>query len=408
MIADFLGIMALLFVALCVLFFTYRWPAVTKYLWLAFIVRAAAALVHYYVMPLPDSTADALKFEGFAWEWAQGGFGYVWTNFTGPSPYFISWIIALFYSVTERSMLLAQSLSVFMGTGTVLLGWLLIRELWGERAAVKAVWVLIFFPTLVLYSAITMREAYISFFLVLGMFGVVRWARSGSLRSILLAIFGFVGAYYFHGGMIIGLLIFLIIVLWRTLKRVFVGLISLRLQVSAIAIVLLTLVPVGGFITGSISFDYIGNFSQASNLKKLVLKIKENTQSTAGAAYPQWTVPDTPIELLYKGPIRIAYFQFSPFPWDVKGTFHLVGFFDSLLYLTLFFLLWRNRKAIWADPAARLLLIILLAYLFIFGLYVSNFGTSIRHRAKFVLIIIALVAPILPRIRLRNLSLTTR
>ena len=145
MISDFLGIAALLFIALSITFFAYRWPAAAKVLWLAFMVRAAAALFHYYLLPLPDSAVDAKTFEKVAWELAQGGLGEVWTNFSGPDPYLISLIIGTIYSVTERSPLLAQSLSVFMGTGTVFLGWLLIRDLWNERVATKAGLALVFF-----------------------------------------------------------------------------------------------------------------------------------------------------------------------------------------------------------------------------------------------------------------------
>ena len=40
-----------------------------KYLWLAFGVERLPP--YYYVMPLPDLTADALEFEGFAWMGAR-------------------------------------------------------------------------------------------------------------------------------------------------------------------------------------------------------------------------------------------------------------------------------------------------------------------------------------------------
>ena len=41
--------------------------------------------------------------------------------------------------------------------------------------------------------------------------------------------------------------------------------------------------------------------------------------STKGeASFPQWTVAKSFGELIYKTPIRAAYFTFSPFPWDIK------------------------------------------------------------------------------------------
>lgn len=114
MIADLLGITALVFIALCVLLCAYRWPVAAKILWVAFAIRAGAALLHFYLALLPDSSSDARAFGRVAWEWAQGGFGEALGHFTGPGSYFISWIIALFYAATDRSLLLAQSLSVLM------------------------------------------------------------------------------------------------------------------------------------------------------------------------------------------------------------------------------------------------------------------------------------------------------
>jgi hypothetical protein len=81
----------------------------------------------------------------------------------GPGSYFISWVIALLYEVTGRSLLLAQSLSIFLGTATVLFGWYLVRESWGERIAINAGWAFVFLPTLILCTTISMRAAYVRF-----------------------------------------------------------------------------------------------------------------------------------------------------------------------------------------------------------------------------------------------------
>ena len=57
----------------------------------------------------------------------------------------------------------------------------------------------------------------------------------------------------------------------------------------------------------------------------------------------------------------------------------------------LVFLVIRNRKVIWKDPALKLILIILLSYILIFAVGVGNFGTGIRHRSKFVLMLLILM-----------------
>ena len=71
---------------------------------------------------------------------------------------------------------------------------------------------------------------------------------------------------------------------------------------------------------------------------------------------------------------------------------------DAFLYMYLVFLIFQNRKIIWKDPALRVLLIILLSYLIVFGVGVGNFGTGIRHRSKFVIMFILLAAPLINRL----------
>ena len=75
----------------------------------------------------------------------------------------------------------------------------------------------------------------------------------------------------------------------------------------------------------------------------------------------------------------------------------MVGVFDGFLYMILVYLIFRNRKTIWKDPALRIILMILLAYFIIFGVGVGNFGSAIRHRSKFTIELILLAAPFIPK-----------
>ena len=136
--AELLGFTGIALVSLLTLCLALRWPMVGRVLMVALAVRVAVILFGYFVAPLPYSSADARSFERAAWEWAQGGFVEALGHFTGPHSDFISWILAVLYSVSDRSLLMAQSVSVLFGMGTVFMGWLLARKLWGDRVAAKA------------------------------------------------------------------------------------------------------------------------------------------------------------------------------------------------------------------------------------------------------------------------------
>ena len=118
-----------------------------------------------------------------------------------------------------------------------------------------------------------------------------------------------------------------------------------------------------------------------------------------GASFPKWTIPSDMTDFFPKVFIRIFYFLYSPFPWDIKRTVHIFGFIDVIFILYLTYGIWNNRIQIWQNPETRVLLLILLTFIFIYGVGSSNFGTSIRHKSKFIFIAICLIAPKLHRFR---------
>ena len=132
------------------------------------------------------------------------------------------------------------------------------------------------------------------------------------------------------------------------------------------------------------------------DLKVVLVEMSERNINRA--AFPEWTIPKTQFELVYKAPIRLIYFIFSPFVWDMKKPAHLLGIFDGLFHIMLFVLLIKNFQAIWGNQTLRIILIILMAYLILFGLSTGNFGTGIRHRTKFIIALILMVAPWIPKL----------
>ena len=55
------------------------------------------------------------------------------------------------------------------------------------------------------------------------------------------------------------------------------------------------------------------------------------------ASWPKWTVISTTSDLIYKIPVRAAYFVFGPFPWDINKNKHIIGMLDAFLYIYLAF-----------------------------------------------------------------------
>jgi hypothetical protein len=236
-----------------------------------------------------------------------------------------------------------------------------------------------------------LREAYVCYFLLVALIGVVDWVKTENFKSIFLSIIGFTGAIYFHGAMAIGAITFVIIVGVVSLKQLIKKFLNFKINIKVFISFVFFLILFSLYVSNYIQIPYIKNFDFMTDYGVLIEKSKISTRGVA--SYPEWTTVNKPVELIYKVPIRSLFFLYSPLPWEIKEIKHFVGFFDALLYFYMSILILLNLKIIWKNPALRIILLILLSYLIVFGLGVGNFGTAIRHRSKIVILIILLAAP---------------
>ncbi len=395
---DLLGLTSILLVILITVILAKRWPSVALILYAALSVRIFTIFLSNGYIILPDSAGDAFYFENRAYLWSKHGFPNVLDTYPGwADSFFISYLLGILYSLTDRSVVMAQSISLFFGMLSILMSWIIAQKIWGDRTASKVGWISAFFPSLILYSSIIMREIYVCFFLLLALNYVVDWYRTNSLKSFFLVILSFMIGMAFHGGVFIGLFVFLTVFLFSKLKNILRKLIRGLITIKSLFFIPLVAVLLTVFISSNVFIPKIGYITDIDKLTKNILK-KNNTGHRGAAKYPAWTIAISKNELIYKVPIRAIYLTFSPFPWDVKKSNHLIGMFDGLLYMYLVYLIFCNRKIIWEDPVLRFILLILFAYLCVYGIAVSNFGTGIRHRSKFVIMFILLAGPLLPKI----------
>lgn len=398
---DFNGSSFLIIVTFFTYFLAKRNPSLATILYIALFLRIFVILLNQILIVLPDGVGDAGRFELRAYELSKLGISNLLLNYPGFDSFFISWFIAIFYSLFGQSELMAKALSLFFGMYSIYLGCVVSKKIWGPNISKKVGWTLAIFPTLILYSCIILREAYIYFFLLVALNGIVDWIRFKNLKSFIKLFIGFTLAAHFHGAMIIGLITFFLVIFYQNLRKLFINIVKLNLSLKSFSyfIVILTL----SFIVAmkEIKVPKIGSLTNFDEKIDLILtQIKNVDKGTA--KYPRLAVPENKSELYYKIPIRIIYFVGAPFPWDINKLGHIIGFLDGVLYLALTFLIIRNRKIILSNPILKIILLILISYLIVYSIGVGNFGTGIRHRSKFVFIFILLAASLLPKITLHK------
>ena len=375
---------------------SFRLPSISKIILASAFVRLIFILIHTFFHPLPDSGQDAMGIERLAWSWAKEGSENIFEYFPGYNSFFYTWLIALLYSIFGRVLLVVQSLSLLFGVGSVIFVWLIGKKIWDENTANKCAWIAALFPTLILYSVLPLREVYNSFFLLVAIWGLVSWYKDRNIKYFLITNFGFICASFFHAALLIGGIIFLLVVGASSLRKSLILLIKGKINIFSVVITLILLFFSYLYLSNNIYIPYLGNFEQMTDFDWL--KFSMNVRMSGDATYPEWLKINSFLEIIYKGILRIIYFLYSPFPWQITKLSHLIGFFDSILYIIVSYYIFLNFNKIWNDDCLKLILLILICYLFMYGLGVSNFGAGIRHRSKFICELILLAGPMIPKL----------
>ena len=398
MAPDLIGLISLLLVILIVCAVAKLQPHVASILYVSLGIRIFFLILgEYDIINLPDSDGDEILFDQKAYEWSSEGFFNAINHFPGYSTLFLSWVVAIFYSLFGYSVLLAKSLGLLFSVGSVLMVWIITKKIWNLRTANKAGWVIALFPSMILYSVLFLREPYTCFFLLLALNSIVNWSRTKKFKYLIFAIISFIGASFFHGAMAIGLFALLMIVFLNAIKDILKTIKNFRISFKSIIIIFISIYCVSGIYIYRIAIPKIGTIADKDFVVLKIIKNRIENNSKGNAQYPDMLIPKTTNEVLYKAPLRLIYFTYAPFPWDVKKYNHLLGMLDGFLYIFLTYLMFCNRKNIWSDPALRIIFLIFLSYILTYGISVGNFGTGIRHRAKFAVMFIIFVAPLLPK-----------
>tara|TARA_Y100000389_G_C17437830_1_gene506639 strand:+ start:257 stop:1480 length:1224 start_codon:yes stop_codon:yes gene_type:complete len=394
---DLLGWFSLLTIFVFIFFWIKKYPQTKYFLLTAFLLRSAFVIIDQYdMLTLPDSTSDAKKFEHLASEFSKNlGFLVVF-DFLKNDSLLISKIISIFYTIFGESKMLAKSIGVFLGTASVYLVYHLCTLIWNIDVAKKAAWVTALFPTLILYSSLTLREVYVVFFLLIGLIGIAKFIRNNSFASFLQVLLSFYVLIFFHGPLVLGGFVFVFYISLKLIKDQIKKTDSFKFNKYSFLFILISLTLLILFFTNNFEIPYLGRIETLFRLDDSFEKINSYMNDTA--SYPLWLTFNNIYDIFTIGIIKIFYFLYSPFIWDIKLYSHLIGFLDAILYFVFTFYVIKNRYYIWKNPITRILILILACYLIIYGIGIGNFGTAIRHRSKFIVILIVLGAPMIHKL----------
>ena len=362
----------------------------------AYVLRCILAYLHAFVIELPQGASDAKVFNAVAVEWSSAGCLAVFSHLDPSASYVYSAILASLYGCFGPSSFSAQLLNCVLGTMTVAITALAAKAAWGDSVASRSALLVAVFPTMILYSAMTLREAAIVLMFSLGVLFVVRHALSKSITELIGSLLCFTLAAMLHGAMafaavgLVAVLTFRRFALRRATSR------SLAMNGLLVAAVVLP-IAVALYIYSSLIF--IPKIGLVGELDSETVADVLSSRAQGDAAYLVGLMVRGPLDVLWQAPIRVAYLLFAPFPWNIGSPTHVFGFVDGTIYL---WMVWRIRTG-WSslreNPAFWPLLIVIVCLALVFAFGTSNFGTGMRHRAKFLVALVVVAGPFLFRMR---------
>jgi len=116
-------------------------------------------------------------------------------------------------------------------------------------------------------------------------------------------------------------------------------------------------------------------------------------KSSSQANYPLFLISNGEIvDFILRSILRYFYFMFSPFPWDISTPKQIIGLLDPFIHIIFFIIIFQNFNKILQDEKLFFLLILYIALTFTYSFGVGNFAQGIRHKTKFIPILMLITS----------------
>ncbi|MDA3731284.1 phospholipid carrier-dependent glycosyltransferase [Niameybacter massiliensis] len=297
----------------------------------------------------------------------------------------------LFYRYFGEHRIYLQYLNLVLSILTLYIIWLILKKLDLDKKIRHTVfYITAFLPNYAILSVILLRESIIIFLLTCSMYFFVEWWKHHKNSAFILAVLlSLLAAMYHSGGITNAVGYVLIYILYDTRGQ--------KYQLSFKTFLFSLLFFLGFFYLfnhyGNTFFSYVDN---VNSLDDITRKVVDAGGGGSGYDYIGGANIDSLGELILYSPIRMFYFIASPLPWMWRGINDMIAFlFSALFYLTSLYMGFqvlfqrmhsKNKNLIFA------LILICVIGMALFAWGVSNAGTALRHRDKFLIDYVILFA----------------
>lgn len=322
-------------------------------------LRLIALLYDQGISFLPFNTADAHKFHELAVNTANALPDEMLEFFNG----FYTQFLGVVYYIFGPYRYLGQFINIcfVMLAATKLVDIANLMKLsMKNKCLMIGIWCFAPIPFLMGFALV--REASMYYFIVLSIYHFLKWFERYSIVDVCISILAVYLASLYHEWVIVIAVPYLYTYLFYDRKKH-------RIKINLINVASIVL----AFIIG---FTYI-----SQNSEKLM--DRTNVETGGGSSYLTNLKVETPIEFILFGPIKAVYLIYSPMPWLIRDGLDIVTFvFDSCLWVYVSWMFIKNFREM--ETKYKMLILCILIGGYVFGMGTLNTGTAIRHRNKFM------------------------
>lgn len=394
---EYLNVVMMLVASFTVMFIQmYYNKEIATVLLLAYILRVAMAFFYtFFGDPDPD------RYGEIAFEMYKSGLASTLKSIPSGA-YIYSWFVSIIYSLFGASELMIRIFNAFLSTMVVKYVYLLAKELFGKRVSIKAAKIVAIYPSLIRFSgSFPNREPMILFMTVVAIYMFYLFYAKGRGTYILLSIPLILVSVALHTSMFI-LFLMLIVVGFAGVKNQFKKQNSTKNSMTE-KMLFVFLVLLFLMLSSSIFFFLVARFQWGMEKLNLVvigngLETFFESRTGARTAYLTGIRFSNPVLEVLFVPVRVIYFLYTPFIWMVRTPLDMLALFDGVAYFIFTYKAVKTYKLIdtFDEKNAfyiKLLYISLLLFFIIFSIGTWNYGTALRHRAKFFPLLVVLASP---------------
>lgn len=288
-----------------------------------------------------------------------------------PLGYF--YINAAFYYVFGHTDLPLKLVNALLGALTVRYVYLIARDLFQAAVARRSAIFAAFFPSLVLWSAVNIRDVWVIFLILFISWHSLRIVKGRSVLALANVGLGVYAITFFRD------YLFFVV----ALPPIVAFLIGTRGNLGRnFVFAMLTGVGLLYLVERGAGAGAVPHMSLES-----LSQVRQDMAQGAASAFQQDVDISTPGRALLFLPVGIAYFLFSPFPWQMTSLLKLISLPEMLLmyYLTPSIVrgIAHTVRHRFRESLQVLLLMTLLTVSYALG--EGNVGTLYRHRAQAIL-----------------------